>query len=168
MAGSDVRIITHTDQEVDVSDIDNHQMTNLNIVSAGGVVQSQKGDIIVIMNQYAHVPQNGKTIHSAIQLESFGTKVDDRSLKLKQGTQTISMLESYVIPLNFVNELAYMPIRPFTDREWDTLPHVVLTADIEWDPSVADCKFDTSENWFDAHLRLTKIFIPFWEACYQD
>ena len=37
--GSDVRIIAHTDREVDVSGIDNHQMTNLNNVSAGGVVQ---------------------------------------------------------------------------------------------------------------------------------
>ena len=77
------------------------------------------------MNQYVHVPQNGKTIHLVIQLESFGMKVDDRSLKLKQGTQTVSMLDGYVIPLNFVNRLAYMPICPFTDREWDTLPHVV-------------------------------------------
>ena len=93
-----------------MSGIDNHQMMNLNIVSAGGVVQSQKGDIIVIINQYVHVPQNGKTIHSAIQLESFGTKVDDRLLKLKQETQTVSMLNGYVIPLNFVNRLVYMLI----------------------------------------------------------
>ena len=107
-AGFNVRIIARTDREVNVSSIDNHQMTNLN--TAGGVIQSQKGDIIVIMNQYAHVPQNGKTIHLAIQLESFGTKVNDRSLKLKQGTQTVSTLDGYVNPLNFVNGLAYMPI----------------------------------------------------------
>ena len=85
-------------------------MINLNIISAGGVVQSQKGDIIVIMSQYAHIPQNGKTIHLAIQLKSFGTKVDDWSLKLKQGIQTIAMIDGYIIPLNFVNWLAYMPI----------------------------------------------------------
>ena len=62
------------------------------------------------MHQYVHVPQNGKTIYSAIQLESFGTNVDDQSLKLKQGTQTITMPDDYKIPLNFVNRLAYMPI----------------------------------------------------------
>ena len=109
------------------------------------------------MNQYAHVPQNGKTIHSAIQLESFGTKVDDRSLKLKQGTQTVSTLNGYVIPLNFVNGLAYMPIQLFMDKKWDNLPHKVLTADVEWDPSMADCKFDTSKNWFDT-LKTHKDF----------
>ena len=41
LAGSDVRIIARTDREVNVSGIDNHQMMNLNFVSAGGVVQSQ-------------------------------------------------------------------------------------------------------------------------------
>ena len=102
------------------------------------------------MHQYAHVPQNGKTIHSAIQLESFGTNVDDQSLKLKQGTQMITMPDSYKIPLNFVNGLAYMPIRPFTDTEWEKLPHIVLTTDNDWDPSMADCDFSDSEHWYDA------------------
>ena len=90
LAGADVRVIARTDRKVNMSGIDNHQMTNLSIVSTGGVVQANCGEVIIIMHQYTHVPQNGKTIHSAIQLESFGTNVDDQSLKLKQGTQTIT------------------------------------------------------------------------------
>ena len=137
LVGNDVRITCTTDREVDVSGIDNHQMTNLRIVTAGGVVSTQRGEVLLVMHQYAHVPQ-GKTIHSAIQLESFGHKVDDRSLKLKQGSQTITTLDGYVIPMNFINGLPYMPIRPYTDTEWTTLPHAILTSDVDWDPSIID------------------------------
>ncbi len=45
-------------------------MSNLPIVTVGGVVQSQHGPVIVIMNQYAYTGQ-GKTIHSSGQLEWF-------------------------------------------------------------------------------------------------
>jgi hypothetical protein len=76
LVGNDVRIMRTTDREVGVSGIGNHQMTNLRIVTAGGVVSTQCGELLLVMHQYAHVPQ-GKTIHSAIQLESFGHKVDD-------------------------------------------------------------------------------------------
>ena len=121
-------MITKTDREVDVSGIDNHQMTNLPIVTAGGVVSSQRGEVLVILHQYAYVPQ-GKTIHSSIQLESFKNKVDDRSTKVAGGTQSITTLEGFTFPLNFVNGLPYLKIRPFSDQEWDELPHVVLTSD---------------------------------------
>ncbi len=43
-----------------------------------------------------------------------------------------------------------MSIRPYTDREWDTLPHVILTADIDWDPTIIDCELEDGEEWFDA------------------
>ena len=41
-------------------------------------------------------------------------------------------------------------MRPFTDEEWDTLPHVVWTSDVEWDPSVLDCSIEDHETWYDA------------------
>jgi hypothetical protein len=150
LVGNDVRtIMGTTDREADVSGIDNHQMTNLRIVTAGGVVSTQHGEVVLVMHQYAHVPQ-GKTIHSAIQLESFGHGVDDRSLKLKQGSQTITTLDGYIIPLNFINGLPYMPIRPYTDTERMTLPHVILTSNVEWDPSTIDQIITDDESWFDA------------------
>jgi hypothetical protein len=149
LVGNDVRIMRTTDREVDVSGIDNHQMTNLRIVTAGGVVSTQPGEVLLVMHQYAHVPQ-GKTIHSAIQLESFGHKVDDRSLKLKQGSQTITTLDGYVIPMNFINGLPNMPIRPYTDTEQATLPHVILTSDVDWDLSIIDHVITEDESWFDA------------------
>src|SRR5207253_2574065 len=54
------------------------------------------------------------------------------------GKQRIETPDGYIIPLNVRNGLLYMTIRPFTDYEWDILPHVVLTADVDWDPSILD------------------------------
>jgi hypothetical protein len=41
-------------------------------------------------------------------------------------------------------------MRPYNDHEWDTLPHVILTSDTEWNPSVLDNDLDDDENWYDA------------------
>ena len=48
------------------------------------------------------------------------------------------------------NGLPYVSIRPFTDIEWNTLPHVVWTSDVDWDPSVLDCNIEDEETWYDA------------------
>ena len=41
IAGDDVRIIEKSDRTVDVRGIDNHQITNIPIVTAGGVIKTQ-------------------------------------------------------------------------------------------------------------------------------
>jgi hypothetical protein len=41
--------------------------------------------------------------------------------------------------------LAHLPIRPYTDAEWDTLPHVFLNAEQEWDPSVLDHEYNIDD-----------------------
>lgn len=43
-----------------------------------------------------------------------------------------------------------MEIRPFTDQEWDTFPHVFLTGESDWDPSVLDHKPEEDEHLADA------------------
>ena len=88
LAGDDVRIITKTDRTVDVSGIDDHQMDDLSVVTAGGVTRTTDGKVIVIMNQYAGVP-GGKTIHSSIQLEHFENLVNDKPSKVNKGGQII-------------------------------------------------------------------------------
>lgn len=94
------------------------------------------GEVIAIMHQYAYVG-NGKTIHSCVQLETHKQTMHDRSKKIG-GMQCIEMLDGYIIPLNIRQGLPYMSIRPYTDSEWETLPHVILTTDVEWDPAILD------------------------------
>ena len=67
LAGAGVRVIEKTDREIDVNGIDNHQMINLPIVTAGAVAKAKDGEVIVIVNQYAYI-SGGRTIHSSIQL----------------------------------------------------------------------------------------------------
>jgi len=50
------------------------------------------------------------------------------------------------------SEMAFLQngLHPFTDQEWDSLPHIILTSDTDWNPSVLDVDMDENEAWFDA------------------
>ena len=94
VAGADVRVFATTDHAVNVQGISKHQVTDLKIVSAGGIVQTQKGPVIAIFNQYVHIG-TGKTIHSSIQLEEFGLKVNEKSVQVPGGLQRIETPDGY-------------------------------------------------------------------------
>jgi hypothetical protein len=126
IAGADFRIIDKTGQFVDVQGIDNHQMVDIPIVTAGTVIQTQQGEVIAILHQYAHAGK-GKTVHSSGQLEWFKHQVDDKSVKVG-GQQRITTHEGHVIPINFRSGLPYITMRPYTDDKWDSLPHVIFTS----------------------------------------
>ena len=151
LAGADVRIIHRASHPrmVDVSGIDHHELTNLPICTVGGVIASQRGPVIVILHQYAYVGR-GSTIHSSGQLEMYKNTVNDKSLKVPGGQQCITTCDGYVHPLDIKNGLPYVSIRPYTDLEWDTLPHVIWTSDEEWDPTVLDHTLTDDEQWYDA------------------
>ena len=155
IAGDDVRIISKTGKSVDIQGIDNHRINEIPIVTAGGVITTQKGPAIAIMHQYAYTGK-GKSIHSCAQLEAHKQTVHDKSLKVG-GKQRIETLDGYVIPLNIRSGLPYMSMRPYTDSEWENLPHVILTGDTDWDPSVIDCELEDGEEWFDAMQDLPDI-----------
>jgi hypothetical protein len=112
----------------------------------------------------------GCTIHSSAQLEWYQNDVNDRSLKVPGGLQHITTLDGYVHPLNIVSGLPYVTMRPYTDAKWETLPHVIWTGDIDWDPSVLDLTLDDDQNWFDAISDLkvqpfTSLFDKFGDYC---
>ncbi|CAJ1928442.1 unnamed protein product, partial [Cylindrotheca closterium] len=145
IAGDDVRIIVKTNRSVDVQGIDNHQVTNVTIATCAGLTMTQRGPAIVIMNQFAHIGK-GQSILSSAQMEHFGIQVDDKSSKVG-GKQQISTPDGFVIPLDIKNGLPYLRMRPPTDRELSNpdIPHVVLTSDVDWDPSVLDVTIDVDE-----------------------
>jgi len=43
-----------------------------------------------------------------------------------------------------------MAIHPYTDKEWEDLPHVILTSELDWDPGQLDLVLDDDDNWYDA------------------
>ncbi len=149
IAGDDVRVMHKTARSVDVQGIDNHQINDKPIGTVGGVVTTQKGPVIAIFHQYA-LFGTGSSIHSCGQLEWFKNDVNDESIHVQGGLQHISTPEGYVIPLSIQNGLVRLDIRPYTDDEFDTLPHVILTSEMDWDPAVLDHTFEEDEEWFDA------------------
>jgi hypothetical protein len=108
IAGDNVCVISKTGKTVDIQGIDNHRINEIPIVTAGGVINTQKGPVIAIMHQYVYTGK-GKSIHSCAQLEAHKQTVHDKSIKVG-GKQRIETLDGYVIPLNIRSGLPYVSI----------------------------------------------------------
>ena len=137
LAGSDMRVIHKTHRKINISGIDNHEVTGLDVVTAATLLNTSLGKVIGIFNEYAYLGK-GSSIHSSGQLEWFKTNVDEKSIKVG-GTQLITTLDGYSVPLLIKDGLAYATSlgRP-TDQDMETYPHVFFTSPDEWDPSVLD------------------------------
>ena len=154
LAGSDCRIISRSaDRFVNVEGIDKHQLENIPIVSCGAYSLSRHhGPVILIFHQFAGM-MRGPTILSAGQLESYSNKVNDRALRIDNDGQRIITNDGFEFPLHVRQGLPYLDMRPYTDIEWDTYPHVIMTSDVDWDPSILDGEFPLThgqEEFFDA------------------
>jgi len=50
-------------------------------------------------------------------------------------------------------------MQPFTDKEWDELPHnVTITHEADWDPEVLDNELSDDQDWFDSLLETPLLF----------
>jgi hypothetical protein len=58
IAGSDVHIISTTGGTVNITGINNHQLTKIKIGTVGSYADSQHGPVILVMHQYAIYQQN--------------------------------------------------------------------------------------------------------------
>ena len=68
-------------------DIDEHELTGLEVVTAAALFDTQKGPVIGIFHEYAYLGK-GRSIHAAGQMDWFNCKVDDGS-KVVGGAQRI-------------------------------------------------------------------------------
>ena len=132
-----MRVIHRTHRKINIQGIDNHEVTGLDVVTAATLLNTSQGKVIGIFNEYAYLGKRS-SIHSSGQLEWFKTNVDENSVKVG-GTQLITTLDGYSVPLLIKDGLAYATSlgRP-TDQDMDTYPHVFFTSPDEWDPSVLD------------------------------
>ena len=51
--------------------------------------------------------------------------------------------------MDYNDGLPYLPLRPFTDSEWDNLPHAFMTSDIDWDLITYDKNVSHSPTCYD-------------------
>ena len=137
LAGPDMRVIHKTHHKINIQGIDSHEVTGLDVVTAATLLNASQGKVIGIFNEYAYLGK-GLSIHSSGQLEWFKTNVDEKSVKVG-GTQLITTLDGYSVPLLIKDGLAYATsLGKPTDQDMDTYPHVFFTSPDEWDPSVLD------------------------------
>jgi hypothetical protein len=149
MSGDDVVIISTSDfHKANVTGIGDSALTNLPLVTAAGFVETHRGPAIIILHQYAHYGK-GHTIHSAGQLRAFGNLVHDAPRR-HGGQQRVITPDGYHIPLSYRSGLPHMDMRPPTDAEYDTLPHILLTSDDVWSPSCLDDEFSCADLAIDA------------------
>ena len=135
--GSDMRVLHKARRKINIQGIDNHEVTVLDVVTAATLLNTSQGKVIGIFNEYAYL-WNGSSIHSSGQLEWWKTNVDENSVKVG-GTQLITTLDGYSVPLLIKDGLAYATSLGIpTDQDMDTYPHVFFTSPDEWDASILD------------------------------
>ena len=143
--GNDAKVIFQRQKRVDVTGIDNHELSSLAIVDATAKTLTDKGWVILILRNYAYHGVN-RTLHSSGQIEHYQNKVYDTSIKAG-GRQVIVTKDGYYIPINIIRGLPYFSMEPNTDKEFEELPHVILTQGGDWDPSVLDYMLTDREDW---------------------
>ena len=117
--------------------IDDHDLTDLDVVTATPLFDTHKGPVIGIFHEYAHLGK-GRSIHAAGQMEWFNCKVDDRS-KIVGGAQRIETPDGYVFPLCIESRLVYMCSSQVpTDDDLHQNPHFFFKSPDIWDASVLD------------------------------
>jgi hypothetical protein len=79
------------------------------------------------MHQYTYHPQQGRSIHSSCQLESFANDGNDKLIHIPRGLQRIQTVDGYVFPLSIRDGLSYLGMRPYTDVEYESPSHVITT-----------------------------------------
>ena len=149
LAGPDMRGIHRSYRKIKIQDIDNHEVADLDVVTAATLLNTPQGKVTGIFNEYAYL-WKGSSIHSSGQLEWLQTHVHETSVKVG-GTQLINTLDGYSVPLLIKDGLAYATSlgRP-TNLDMDTYPHVFITSPDKWDHSqVLDQLF--GDPMFDTH-----------------
>ena len=148
VAGPDMRGIHRTYRKIKIQDIGNHEVADLDVVTAATLLNTPQGKVTDIFNEYAYL-WKGSSIHSSGQLEWFQTRVHETSVKVG-GTQLINTLDGYSVPLLIKDGLAYATsLGRLTNLDMDTYPHVFITSPDKWDHSqVPDQLF--GDPMFDA------------------
>ena len=100
------------------------------------------------MHQYAYL-KKGKTLHSSIQLEAFGNHVHDKPKRIG-GLQCVQTNDGYIHRIDLKNGLAYVQMCPYSQNEWDTLPHVIWTSNSQWNPTIFDHSASDDQHCFGA------------------
>ena len=155
-----MRVIHTTPRKINIVGIDDHELTGLNVVTAAALLDTQKGPIIGVFHEYAHLGK-GRSIHAAGQMEWFNCQLDDRS-KLVGGAQRLETSEGYMIPLSIESGLVYMQfllIRTFRTIPMSSL-HLLIFGMLQfWTMRLYHRSLRTSTNTLMTHCLKTPFLM---------
>ena len=116
LAGSDMRLIYKTHRKINISGIDNHEVTGLDVVTAATLLNTSLGKVIGIFNEYAYLGK-GSSIHSSGQLEWFVENSSSRFylISCSQGILNSSRLSCYLLLRLLVYMYLSQLMRTFTN-----------------------------------------------------
>ena len=154
--GADVRFQGQAGgRTCDVTGIGNYKMSSLPVGTCTAWTESKnRGPCVLVFHQYAFKGE-GKSIHSSLQMEQYGNRVHDGCVKLG-GKQYIETLDGYILPISIRKGLPYIEMRPDTEKEFESLPHVVMTSDMVWEPTCCDVDAG-SEEWERAYNKESRM-----------
>jgi hypothetical protein len=109
IGGRDMKLMSYnTDGRcVDIGIAGDHQMTGKRLGTFCAVINTQLGRVLGIFHQYAHVPEQAKSIHSRCQLQAHGNLVGDTAT-IYGGPQHIDTSDGYQLPLSIRSGLPYI------------------------------------------------------------
>ena len=81
-------------------------------------------------------------------MENFGWTIDDKSPTFTGAVPTVKSLEGHIMPMAIKHGLPYLCMRPYTNTEYDELPHILATSPTPWDPTCLD--HAVPSNWYDS------------------
>jgi hypothetical protein len=154
ICGDDMIVLEGSERFVDVFGLAGHKVSQLRILTAQALIATHKGNIIATFHQMALL-RKGKSILSCLQMEAFGADINDRPRSLSGGKQRISDTN------RVQNGLAYLPCRKPSEDELGVLPHVVMTSDVDWDPSLYDNVIEDMDDFHDPTLDFIDHDNPF-------
>jgi hypothetical protein len=136
-AGVDVKVLIKIVRKVNISGIDNHELTGLDMVTCASMYETNHGRVIEILHEYAYFG-HGRSIHSSAQMEWFKADMDDKSRSIG-GKKRMIYLEGYVIPFEVIGGLVYIkPVGIPAEEDMARLPHVFIMDPHAWDPCIMD------------------------------
>jgi hypothetical protein len=147
ICGSDMKILGGSERFVDVVGLTDRRVSQLHIVTAQALMTTHKGDVIATFHQMALLGK-GKSILSCLQMEAHGADINNRSHLFSGGKQHI-LMDGYQFPLDFKNGIPYLWCQMPTENEIASLPHIVMTSDVDWDPSTYDKDIDNLDDFHD-------------------
>jgi hypothetical protein len=147
ICGSDMKVLEGSERFVDVVGLAGHKVNKLRVVTAQALISTHRGDAIATFYQMALLG-TGKSILSCLQMEAHDADINDKSQHLPCGKQRI-LIDGYQLPLDFKNGLPYLRCRKPTDEELSSLPHIIMTSDVDWDPSKYDKNIADIEKFHD-------------------